>query len=64
MKEAELRDQLKQPESQKLEFKREFYQIDHADQQVRKQRWGELIKDILTLANGSVGYTSKLLFDP
>ncbi|WP_322489667.1 ATP-binding protein [Chloroflexus sp.] len=60
MNEAELRTLLNQPENPKLEFKREFYQIHHEDQQVRKQQWGELIKDILALANGNVGFAGKV----
>lgn len=59
MNEAELRTLINQPENPKLEFKREFYQIHHKDQQVRKQQWGELIKDILALANGNVGFAGK-----
>lgn len=59
MNEAELRTLLNQPENPKLEFKREFYQIHHKDQQVRRQQWGELIKDLLALANGNVGFAGK-----
>lgn len=52
----ELRRLLRQPEDPKLDFKQEFYAI-HSKGDDR--HWGELIKDLLSLANGNVGYASQ-----
>jgi hypothetical protein len=60
-----LRDLIRQPEGLKLDFKSEFYQIDSKDPNARERQWGELIKDILALANGNVniaGETGYIIF--
>lgn len=49
----ELRTLLRRPESATLEFKREFYHLNHPDQQEKEKQRGEFIKDILALANGN-----------
>ena len=55
MDSEELGELLRQPEGLKLDFKSEFYKIDHPDNNVKKLHWDEFIKDILALANGNVG---------
>lgn len=45
---------IRQPEGLKLDFKSNFYEINAADPQARERQWGELIKDIIALANGNV----------
>jgi hypothetical protein len=55
MDNAELRRLIKQDEGPKLDFKQEWYAISHSDKKVCDMHWGELIKDILALANGSSG---------
>lgn len=52
----ELRKLLRQPEGPKLEFKQKFYAISSKSEQ---RQWGELIKDILSLANGNIGYAAQ-----
>ncbi|NTW04274.1 MAG: hypothetical protein HGA19_23915, partial [Oscillochloris sp.] len=49
----QLRVLINQPESTTLEFKQEFYDIDHPEQKEKEKYRGELIKDILSLANGN-----------
>ena len=49
-----LQQLIRQPEGLKLDFKRKFYDIDTDNQEGRERQWGELIKDILALANGNV----------
>lgn len=44
---------LSQEEGANLEFKQEFYKIDADSQEARKRQRHELIKDILSLANGN-----------
>jgi len=51
----EIRSLLGRAEGLKLEFKQEFYHIDHAQKEVQRREWGELIKDVLALANGNIG---------
>jgi tetratricopeptide (TPR) repeat protein len=53
----ELRNLIRQPEGPKLDFKREFYAINGRG---GDRAWGELIKDIISLANGNVGYANKI----
>lgn len=52
MDEKQLRELLKQPESVKLEFKSQMYQLEG---QGKSQGWNELIKDLIALANGNIG---------
>ncbi len=55
---------LGQPESATLEFKQAMYRIDDPDGETKKRQRGELIKDILSLANGNAsvaGQTSYLV---
>lgn len=59
MNEFELRKILRQPEGPKLEFKQSFYQINASDPGLRNREWGELVKDILALANGNIGFASQ-----
>jgi hypothetical protein len=54
MDEEKLRQLLNQDESTTLEFKQELHQIDHSDKKVAGLHRDELIKDILSLANGNV----------
>ncbi len=44
---------LASPESATIEFKRRMYRIDDADPETKKHQRDELIKDILSLANGN-----------
>ena len=55
MNSEDLQHLLQRPEGLKLDFKQEFYHIDHPKTAVQEREWGELIKDILALANGNVG---------
>ncbi|MCB9098370.1 MAG: ATP-binding protein [Anaerolineales bacterium] len=48
-----LRELLTQPETATLEFKRELYKLDGVKAETKKRQKDELIKDILSLANGS-----------
>ena len=50
-----LQQLLGQPESATLEFKQALYRIDDPDGETKKRQRGELIKDILSLANGNAG---------
>lgn len=52
----EIRNILRQPEGPKLDFKQEFYAISSKGED---RQWGELIKDILSLANGNIGYATQ-----
>lgn len=59
-----LQQLLGQPESATLEFKQAMYRIDDPDGESKKRQRGELIKDILSLANGNAsvaGQTSYLV---
>src|SRR3989337_2674768 len=51
--------QQREPEDLKLDLKRELYGIYHPDSSIRDMQWGELIKDVLSLANGNVGTAGK-----
>lgn len=48
----ELKVLIEQNESQTLDFKREWYWDDATPQQERSKRWGEYIKDLISLSNG------------
>ncbi len=52
-----LLDLLRHSESPKLEFKREWYKLE--DPSLRDAQLGELLKDVVALANGGVGYVGK-----
>lgn len=59
-----LQQLLEQPESATLEFKQAMYKINDRDGDTKKHHRGELIKDILSLANGNAsvaGQTSYLV---
>lgn len=59
-----LRELLHSHEGPSLDFKQEWYKLDSADSQTKKIQKNELIKDILSLANGNVnvsGETSYLV---
>lgn len=56
MDEKQLRELLKQPESEKLEFKSQMYQLEG---QGKNQGWNELIKDLIALANGNIRTANK-----
>lgn len=65
MNPEQLRQLIRQPEGLKLDFKQEFYHLDLTDAKGRERQWGELIKDVLSLANGNVnlvGETGYLIF--
>jgi len=62
MDSKKLQELIRQPEGLKLDFKREFYKIDHPDKRVRKWQWDEFIKDILALANGNVGVAAETAY--
>lgn len=49
----QLRLLLSQNEGPSLEFKRDFYKIDSSDGETKRRQRDELIKDILSLANGN-----------
>ncbi len=51
--------QQREPEDLKLDLKRELYGIFHPDSSIRDMQWGELIKDVLSLANGNIGTAGK-----
>jgi len=53
MNNTELELLLHRPESATLDFKRQFYNIDAADGNIRKRQRQEFVKDILSLANGN-----------
>jgi hypothetical protein len=44
---------LTQPQGPTLDFKQDWYHLNHSDPNVRKYQRDELIKDIIALANGS-----------
>jgi len=52
----ELQQLLRRPEGPKLDFKRDFYDIDSEGSE---RHWNEFIKDILPLANGNIGYAGE-----
>lgn len=65
MEKERLWELIRQPEGLKLDFKSKFYQLDLQDPKARERQWGELIKDILALANGNVniaGETGHIIF--
>ncbi len=51
-----IREKLRENESPILEFKREWYWDSTTPKSEMSDKWGELIKDIVSLANGYVGY--------
>lgn len=53
MNQQELEQLLVQQEGPTLEFKRQFYNIDNSAKQVQKWQIDELIRDIVSLANGN-----------
>jgi hypothetical protein len=53
MEPDKLRRLLYQQEGPTLDFKREWYKIDHSRQETKVRQRGELIKDVLALANGN-----------
>ena len=55
MNSDDLRRLIQQDEGLKLDFKQEFYKLDYPDPKVKKLQKGELIKDVLALADGNVG---------
>jgi hypothetical protein len=59
MKDEELRRLLRQPEGPTLEFKQEWYKLDSLDSNIKSRQRDELIKDILSLANGSPSTAGK-----
>jgi hypothetical protein len=61
--EAQLRELLAQKESPTLEYKREWYKIAKSyDQDTRERQSGELIKDILSLANGNADFAGETAY--
>lgn len=58
----QLRTLINQPESTTLEFKQEFYAIDHPDQKEKEKHRGELIKDVLSLANGNAATAGEMAY--
>lgn len=52
MTEEELRNLLSQPEGSALDFKQEWYQLEGKEETPKRQKQ-ELVKDILSLANGN-----------
>ena len=50
---------LREPEGLKIDFKENFYEVNHSDPNVKNKHWNELIKDILALANGNIGTSDK-----
>jgi hypothetical protein len=64
MDSREIQQLLSQPENTTLEFKRKLYSIDDRDLVIREKQRAELIKDVLSLANGnaaSVGEQAYLI---
>lgn len=55
----ELRRLIGRKEGLKLDFKRKFYEIDHPEKKVSELQSGELIKDVLSLANANVWATDQ-----
>ncbi len=53
---SELKNLLRQAESPKLEFKRSFYAIKS---EAAEYHWNELIKDVLSLANGNIHHAGR-----
>ena len=56
-----LRELLSQEEGAKLEFKREMYKLFHNENRRKENnsQWNELIKDVISLANGNIGSAEK-----
>lgn len=60
MIESELVKQiLKKDESPVLEFKKQWYWDNDTPKETMDDKWGELIKDIISLSNGYIGFTGK-----
>lgn len=53
MKKKELEHLLRQPESGSLDFKREMHHVFHEKDNVRNWQQNELVRDVLSLANGN-----------
>jgi hypothetical protein len=54
MDKTELENLINKPESPNLEFKSEFYKINHSEKAVKDYQRHELVKDILALANNNI----------
>ncbi len=54
-----IKQMLNYDESPILEFKREWYWDNSTPKVCMGDKWGELIKDIISLSNGYLGYTGK-----
>ncbi|MCK4840605.1 MAG: ATP-binding protein [Methylococcales bacterium] len=52
----QLKDLLKKNESPVLEFKREWYWNDSTSPSEMSDKWGEFLKDIISLSNGYLGF--------
>jgi hypothetical protein len=57
-----LRQLLTQPESPTLEFKQEMYKLDSPDGNTKRRQGNELIKDILSLANGNANVAGETAY--
>ncbi len=53
---------LQRPESATLEFKRKFYDIDAANGEAKKRQRCEMVKDILSLANGNANVAGETAY--
>ena len=51
-----------QEEGATLEFKREWYRIDDPNQETKARHKGEIIKDVLSLANGNASVTGETAY--
>jgi len=56
---GKLRKLLSQEEGLKLDFKQEFYKIDHSEPKVGTWQWNEFAKDLIALCNGNVGTSNQ-----
>ncbi len=54
--EHELETLLKKDESPILEFKKEWYWNDSTSTSEMADKWGEFIKDMISLSNGYLGF--------
>ncbi|MEM7590465.1 MAG: ATP-binding protein [Cyanobacteria bacterium P01_A01_bin.83] len=54
-----IEQKLKEPESPILEFKREWYWTDNTAKEEKSDKWGELIKDVVSITNGYIGFVGK-----
>lgn len=57
---VDINELLKENESPILEFKRKWYWDDSTHSSDMADQWGELIKDIISLSNGYLGYAPKI----